>query len=132
MPHLTKSSRIASAKPPLKYEASLIPHVLSLVVRLTVAPPCLNKGNLFPLRSSSFLHCLVLNYTLQPGLRSLGGLVWCGEGGDSSEDERFVYPVVGPSASPPRWSAAESVRRGDLDLCLFWVALTYATWWPSW
>ena len=42
-PSLTKSSSIASPKLPLKYKASLIPHVLSLV---TVAPPCLNKGNL--------------------------------------------------------------------------------------
>ena len=31
--------------------------VLSLVIRLTVAPPCLNKGNLLLLRSS-FLFCL--------------------------------------------------------------------------
>ena len=131
MPHLTKSSRIASAKPPLKYEASLIPHVLSLVVRPTVAPPCLNKGNLFSLKSSSFLHCLGLNYTLQPGLRSLGDLVWCGEGGDSLEDERFVYLGWVPQHRH-HWSGAESVRRGDLDLCLFWVALRYATWWLSW
>ena len=61
----TKSSRMVSAKPPLKYEPSLIPYALSLVVRPTVTPPCLNKGNLSPLRSSSFLHCLVSNYTLQ-------------------------------------------------------------------
>ena len=39
-------------KPPFKYEASLIPLVLSLVVRPTVAPPCLNKGNILLLRSS--------------------------------------------------------------------------------
>ena len=39
-------------KLPFKYEASLIPLALSLVVRPTVAPPCLNKGNLPPLRSS--------------------------------------------------------------------------------
>ena len=39
-------------KPPFKYGASLIPLALSLVVRPTVAPPCLNKGNLLLLRSS--------------------------------------------------------------------------------
>ena len=50
-------------KPPFKYEASLILLTLSLVVRPTVAPPCLNKGNLPPLRSS-LLFCLGLNYTL--------------------------------------------------------------------
>ena len=44
-------------KPPYKYEASLIPSALSRVVRPTVAPPCLKKGNLFLLRSS-FLFCL--------------------------------------------------------------------------
>ena len=44
-PSLTKSSSITSPKLPFKYEASLIPHALSLV---TVAPPCLNKGNLSP------------------------------------------------------------------------------------
>ena len=44
-------------------EASLILHPLSLVVGPTDAPPCLNKGNLPPLRLSSFLHCLVSNYT---------------------------------------------------------------------
>ena len=63
-PRLTKSSQITSAKPPLRSEAFLIPHLLSLVVRPTIVPPCLNKGNLSPLRSSSFLHCLVWNYTL--------------------------------------------------------------------
>ena len=41
-------------KPPFKYEASLIPLALSLVFRLTVAPPCLNKA---PLRSF-LLFCL--------------------------------------------------------------------------
>ena len=64
---LTKSSHIASAKPPLKYEASRMLHTLSLVIRPTVAPPSLNNGNLSPLRSSSFLHRLVSNYTLQLG-----------------------------------------------------------------
>ena len=39
------------------YETSLITLALSLVIRLTVAPPCLNKGNLPPLRSS-LLFCL--------------------------------------------------------------------------
>ena len=48
----------------LKYEASLVSHALSLIFRPTVAPPCLNKGNLSLLRFSSFLHCLVSNYTL--------------------------------------------------------------------
>ena len=59
MPCLTKSSPIASGKPPLKYEAFLIPRALSLVLRPAVAPPCLNKGSLSPLRSPSFLHRLV-------------------------------------------------------------------------
>ena len=40
-------------KHPFKYEASLIPFTPSLV--LTIAPPCLNKGNLPPLKSSPFL-----------------------------------------------------------------------------
>ena len=35
---------------------------LSLVIRPTVAPPCLNKGYLLPLRSS-LLFCLGPNYT---------------------------------------------------------------------
>ena len=48
-----------------KYETSLIPLSLSLVIRRTVAPPCLNKGNLPPLRSSLLLFCLGPNYTLQ-------------------------------------------------------------------
>ena len=52
-------------KPPFKYEASLIPLVLCLVVRPPVAPPCLNKGNPLPLRSSLLLFCLRQNYTLQ-------------------------------------------------------------------
>ena len=60
---LTKNLPYRFHKRSLKYEASLIPRMLSLVVRLTVAPPCVNKGNLSPLRSSSFLHCLVSNYT---------------------------------------------------------------------
>ena len=51
-------------KSPFKYEAFLIPLVLSLAVRPTVAPPCLNKGNLPPLRLS-LLFCLGPNYTLQ-------------------------------------------------------------------
>ena len=51
-------------KPPFKYEASLIPLAHSLVIRPTVAPPCLNKGNLSQLRSSSFLHCLLSSCTL--------------------------------------------------------------------
>ena len=62
---LLTSSPIASTKPPLKYESSLILRALSLVVRPTVTPPCLNKGKLSRLRSSFFLHCLVSNYTLQ-------------------------------------------------------------------
>ena len=44
-------------------EASLILHPLSLVVGPTDAPPCLNKGNLPPLRLS-LLFCLGRNYTL--------------------------------------------------------------------
>ena len=52
-------------KPPFKYEASLIPLALSLIVRVTVTPACLNKGNLPPLRSSLLLFCLGPNYTLQ-------------------------------------------------------------------
>ena len=64
MPRLHYSSHMASAKPPLKQEASLIPHVLSLVFKPNVAPLCPNKGNLSPLTSSSFLHCLVQNQTL--------------------------------------------------------------------
>ena len=52
-------------KPPFKYEASLIPLRLSLVIRPTAAPPCLNKGHLLPLRSS-LLFCLSPIYTLQP------------------------------------------------------------------
>ena len=54
-----KESDVIEATP----EASLILRLLSLVVRPTDAPPCLNKGNLSRLRSSSFLHCLVSNYT---------------------------------------------------------------------
>ena len=46
--------------------------VLSLVVRLTVALPCLNKGNLLLLRSS-FLFCLGPNYTLHSWRRNPGG-----------------------------------------------------------
>ena len=61
---LTKNLPYRFHKPSLKYEASLILRMLSLVVRLTVTPPCVNKGNLSPLRSSSFLHCLVSNNTL--------------------------------------------------------------------
>ena len=53
--------------PPFKYEASLIPLRLSLVIRLTATPPCLHKGNLHPLRSS-LLFCLSPIYTLQPAL----------------------------------------------------------------
>ena len=52
--------------PPFKYEASLIPLMLSLVVRPTVAPPCLNMGNLPPLKSPLLLFCLSPNYTLLP------------------------------------------------------------------
>ena len=52
-------------KPPFKYEASLIPLMLSLVLRPTVALPCLNKGNLPPLRLSLLFFCLGPNYTLQ-------------------------------------------------------------------
>lgn len=52
-------------KPPFKCEASLIPLGLSLVVRPTVAPPRLNKGNPLPLRSSLLLFCLGRNYTSQ-------------------------------------------------------------------
>ena len=64
MSRLTNISLIASTNIPFKYEASLIPLALSLVVRPTVAPPCLNKGNPLPLRSS-LLFCLRPNYTLQ-------------------------------------------------------------------
>ena len=56
------TSRIASTKPPLNYESSLILRALSLVIRPTVAPPCLDKGNLSPLRSSSFLLELYLTF----------------------------------------------------------------------
>ena len=66
MSRLTNISLIASTNIPFKYEASLIPLRLSLVIRPTVAPPCLNKGNLPLLRSSLLLFCLGLNYTLQP------------------------------------------------------------------
>ena len=58
-PRDRKESDMIEATP----EASLILRPLSLVVRPTDAPPCLNKGNLSLLRSSSFLHCLVSNYT---------------------------------------------------------------------
>ena len=46
--------------------------MLSLVVRPTAAPPCLNKGNLLPLRSS-LLFCLSPIYTLQPALSERRG-----------------------------------------------------------
>lgn len=45
---------------------------LSLVVELTVAPPRLNKGNLSPLRSSSFHRCLLSIFTLHFWCRNLG------------------------------------------------------------
>ena len=48
---ITSTNLPISMKPPCSLSA------LSLVVRLTVAPPCLNKGNLLLLRSS-FLFCL--------------------------------------------------------------------------
>ena len=84
-------------KPPFKYGASLIPFALSLVVRLTVTPPCLNKGNLLPLRSSLLLFCLGPNYTLhlvtqmvenlpalQPDQSSAPGFRFPGEGNGKS------------------------------------------------
>ena len=46
-----------------KYAASLTLRVLSVVIRPVVAPPCLNKGNLSSLRSSSFLLCLLPSYS---------------------------------------------------------------------
>lgn len=48
------------------------PHALSLVVRLTVAPPRLNKGNLSPMRSSSFHRCLLSIFTLHFWCRKPG------------------------------------------------------------
>ena len=62
--NLTEHFLYRFPKPPFKYEASLIPLVLSLVVRLTVTLPWLNKGNLPPLRSSLLLFCLSPNYAL--------------------------------------------------------------------
>ena len=59
-------------KPPFKCEASLIPLRLSLVIRPTAAPPCLNKGHLLPLRSS-LLFCLSPIYTLQLALSKRRG-----------------------------------------------------------
>ena len=57
MPSQLKRFPYRFHKPPFKYEASLIPLALSLVIRPTVAPPCLKRGNLPPLRSS-LLFCL--------------------------------------------------------------------------
>ena len=51
-------------RPPFKHETSVIPLALSLDIRLTITPPCLNKGNLPLLRSSLLLFCLSPNYTL--------------------------------------------------------------------
>ena len=59
-------------KPPFKYEASLIPLVLSLVIRPTVASPCLCMGNLPRLRSS-LLFFLGLNYILHWERLKAGG-----------------------------------------------------------
>ena len=50
-------SLIASTNLPISMKPPCSLSALSLVVRLTVAPPCLNKGNLLLLRSS-FLFCL--------------------------------------------------------------------------
>ena len=48
---------IASTKLPISMKPPWSLSALSLVIRPTVAPPCLNKGNLLLLRSS-FLFCL--------------------------------------------------------------------------
>ena len=48
------------------------PVELSLAVRLTVATPCLNKGDPPPLRSSLLHFCLGLNYTLHSWCWNLG------------------------------------------------------------
>ena len=62
MSHLTNVSLIASTNLPLNMKPSSPPphpsHALSLVVKLTVAPPYLNKGNLPLLRSALLLFCL--------------------------------------------------------------------------
>ena len=70
---------------------SLTPLALSLVVRPTVAPPCLNKGNPLPLRSS-LLFCLGRNYTSQGQVSDLPAREVMGaeEGGrfrDSRKDQ---------------------------------------------
>ena len=59
-------SLIASTNLPISMKPPWSLSVLSLVVRPTVAPPCLNKGNLLLLRSS-FLFCLAgtMPYTVQ-------------------------------------------------------------------
>ena len=44
---------------------------LSLVIRPTVAPPCLNKGNLLLLKSSFLFFLFGPNYTLHAGIRQL-------------------------------------------------------------
>ena len=84
-------------KSPFKYEASLIPLALSLVVRPTAAAPCLNKGNLPPLRLS-LLFCLGRNYTVHS---------WCGN------RERARHLSLSPSHCFPfsrnlgAWTPAE-------------------------
>ena len=64
--HLINVSLITSTNLPINMEPPWSLSGLSLLVRPTVFPPCLNKGNLLPLRSS-LLFCLVPNYTLQRG-----------------------------------------------------------------
>ena len=55
--HLINVSLITSTNLPISMKPPSSVSALSLVVRLTVTPPCLNKGNLLLLRLS-FLFCL--------------------------------------------------------------------------
>ena len=71
--HLVNVSLMASTSLPTNMAPPCSLSVLSLVIRPTVAPPCLNKGNLLPLRSS-LLFCLGPNYTLQRGQQRIGWL----------------------------------------------------------
>ena len=93
-------------KPPFKYEASLIPLRLSLVIRPTAAPPCLNKGHLLPLRSS-LLFCLSPIYTLQPALSERRG-----QTGDPRESR---HRLLSQQASCEGWSGHPA---GPLPLSL--------------
>ena len=65
---LINVSLIASTNLPINMEPPWSLLALSLVIRPTVTPPYLNKGNLLLLRSS-FLFCLGPNHTLQPPLK---------------------------------------------------------------